>query len=134
MNFRTVLWFLVFALGCQAQQTPPPSRLDYNMRLLAGSRSGPETEGHKLFAQRCSVCHVGGPTEVPYGGWLNSQRIQRIGDDAARQLITEGTSKMPGWKYTLSATQVEQILAYLKTVRTTKKVEPLPGRQAVIER
>ena len=71
---------------------------------------------------------------MPYGGWLNGQRIQAIGEDAARKLIMDGTPRMPGWKYTLQPSQVEKIIAYLRTVKTIKKVEALPARDAVIER
>jgi hypothetical protein len=135
----SLLWLhLPSACSSQAQQETPsqtlPVRVDYDMRLLVASRSGPEMQGRKLFAQRCALCHIGASTEEPYGGWLNRQRIQKIGEDVARQRIMDGTPRMPAWKYTLQPGQVERIIAYLKTVNTTKKIDPMPGREAVIER
>lgn len=113
---------------------PTPLRTDYDVRLLAASRSGPQMEGRKLYAQRCALCHIGSQTEVPYGGWLNAERIDLIGEETARLVIMEGVAGMPGWKYTLRPQQVDKIIAWLKTVRTAKKVEPFPTREAVIER
>ena len=111
----------------QAQEeTPPPMRVNYDMQLLVASRSGPGIEGRKLFAQRCAVCHIGTCTEKSYGTWLNRQRIEAIGEDEARELIMEGSPTMPGWKHTLQPSQVDQIITYLMTVNTTKKVEKLP--------
>jgi len=125
-----------FSLQAQQEKLShtPPARVDYDMRLLVTSRSGSETQGRKLFVQRCAFCHIGASTEKPYGGWLDRQRIQTIGKDVARRLITEGTPRMPGWKYTLQREQVEKIIAYLMTVNTSKKIDPMPGREAVIER
>ena len=102
-------------------------RVKYDTRVLATSRSGSELEGHKLYAQKCSVCHVGNAGETPFGGWMNRQRIQVIGKDLARERIMNGTPLMPGWKYTLTPTQVDKILAYIQTVTTTKVVVPPPG-------
>ena len=138
--FVASLLLLLLPNSCssQAQQErpspTPPVRVDYDMRLLVASRSGPETQGRKLFAQRCAFCHIGASTEEPFGGWLDRKRIQRIGEDVARRLIMEGTPRMPGWKYTLQPGQVEKIIAYLKTVNTSKKIDPMPVREAVIER
>jgi mono/diheme cytochrome c family protein len=133
-----LLLLLSTSRSSQAQQgTPshtPPVRVDYDMRVLLASRSGPEAQGRKLFAQRCALCHIGASTEQPYGGWLDRQRIQTISEGVARQLIMDGTPRMPGWKYTLEPGQVEKVIAYLRTVTTSKKIDPMPDRKAVIER
>ena len=138
-NFVASLLLLLLSTSRSSPQQGTPShtlpvRVDYDMRALLASRSGPEAQGRKLFAQRCALCHIGASTEQPSGGWLDRQRIQTISEDVARRLIMDGTPRMPGWKYTLEPGQVEKIIAYLRTVTTSKKVEPMPDRKAVIER
>jgi mono/diheme cytochrome c family protein len=139
-QYRRRRWvgLLLLAAACsfhQAKQSArQPQRVQYDMQQLVASRSGPELEGRKLFAQRCALCHIGNQTEVPFGGWLNELRIQSIGEAKAREQILEGTPRMPAWKYTLEHFQVEQIIAYLKTVKNEKQIEPLPSRETVLER
>lgn len=104
------------------------------MKRLIASRSGPELPGRKLFMQRCSLCHIGHSTDVPFGGWINNARILALGEEVVREMIREGTPRMPAWKYTLKPEQVDEIIAYLKTVESEKKIEPMPSREAVFER
>lgn len=129
VNFVTSLFVALLLISCSLQaqeQTPPPARVSYDLQSLVASRSGPEMEGRKLFSQRCALCHIGAATEVPFGGWLNGQRIATIGEDVARQRIMESSPGMPGWKHTLQPSQIDNIIAYLKTVKTNKKIEKSP--------
>ena len=45
-----------------------------------------------------------------------------------RKKIMEGSPMMPGFQYTLTPAEVDQILAYLKTV-TKEAVTPKPASQ-----
>lgn len=128
-------WLLSTLAGCGPRQEVALEQMKYDTRVLATSRSGSELEGHKLYAQKCSVCHVGNAGETPFGGWMNRQRIQLIGKDVARERIMNGTPQMPGWKYTLTPAQLDRILAYIQTVTTTKVVVPPPeARKDLSER
>lgn len=79
--------------------------------------------GRQILAQSCAVCHLpSGPGAKTYGPSLNQSTIPED-DDAMRQTILEGTTRMPAFKYFLQPTQIDAIIAYLRTV-------PAPARPA----
>ena len=103
--------------GKQARSTgdivPLPS-----IKLL----TAPQAAGKKLFVQRCSVCHLPAlPSYATYGPVLSGAVISALGDEAARVQISGGSDRMPGYQYTLSAQEIDQIVGYLKTVEFAKK-------------
>jgi len=78
--------------------------------------------GKKLFVQRCSVCHLPAlPSYTAYGPLLDSNVVPDRGEDSVREQIGRGSAKMPGFQYTLSSVEVEQIVGYLKTLELAKK-------------
>jgi hypothetical protein len=56
------------------------------------------------------------PRFATYGPELNGDMISTRGDDQVRKMVLEGTPRMPGFRYTLDATQIDQIIAYAKTL------------------
>jgi mono/diheme cytochrome c family protein len=106
-----LLTFLTLAAGAAtAQKSADP--LTPQQRL-----------GRQLLAQSCAVCHLpAGPGAKTYGLSLNKSTLPDD-DDAIRQTILEGNTRMPGFKYFLQPTQVDAIVAYLRTV-------PAPTRPA----
>jgi mono/diheme cytochrome c family protein len=82
-----------------------------------------EKSGEYLFLQRCSLCHV-----MKYGRsgprlptvWLNLDGLfKNAGPDqenTVRAFILKGTPRMPGWQYTLRPNQIDDLIAYLKTL------------------
>jgi mono/diheme cytochrome c family protein len=81
------------------------------------SLSAHAQRGEKLYFQRCSVCHLStAPKYQTYGPPLHQEIVAARGDDALRVKITEGSETMPGWKYTLKPADIDDIIAYLKTV------------------
>src|SRR5690348_1600047 len=97
--FASVAYVAFSPVGRGQDQTPQPSVIRHDVQKLL--TPGPEIEGHKLFAQRCAVCHIGACTEVPYGGWIDAARLGTIGESRARERILNGSAAMPGFKYTL---------------------------------
>ncbi|MGD0908070.1 MAG: cytochrome c [Candidatus Acidiferrales bacterium] len=72
--------------------------------------------GRQILAQSCAVCHLpSGPDAKTYGPSLNKLTIPED-DDAVRQTISDGNSRMPGFKYFLQPAQIDAIIAYLRTV------------------
>ena len=72
--------------------------------------------GRRLFEQSCGVCHTR-PTLVSgmYGPELSKESAG--GNEVAmREFITNGTPRMPAFKYTYSPEQIAAIAAYLKTL------------------
>jgi mono/diheme cytochrome c family protein len=75
--------------------------------------------GRNLFAQHCVVCHV--KTLITavrtYGPALSKQSLGGQ-DDVLRELISNGTPNMPGFKYSFEPGEIGAIIAYLKTLPT----------------
>ena len=69
--------------------------------------------GQRLFEQSCGICHTR-PTLVSglYGPAL-SRKAAGGREDVIRDVISNGTPRMPGFKYTYDATQIAAIAAYL---------------------
>jgi mono/diheme cytochrome c family protein len=80
-----------------------------------------ELRGKKVFLQRCSICHLPPlyePPEVkPYGpvltGYLRNSQMEA----RARKDINEGTPRMPGFQYGLQPGEIDDVIAYLKTMK-----------------
>jgi mono/diheme cytochrome c family protein len=72
--------------------------------------------GRRLFEQSCGVCHTR-PTLVSgmFGPELSKESAGG-NEGAMREFITNGTPRMPGFKYTYSSEQIAAIAAYLKTM------------------
>ena len=82
--------------------------------------------GKGLFMQNCSVCHLpilenskdaasGGPTIGPLlEGLFRGERPRP--EEAVRTFIMRGTPKMPGFQYGLERSEIDSIIAYLKTL------------------
>ncbi len=81
------------------------------------------TAGKKLFVQRCSVCHLpplGVRTDPPYARKLAGYMKGPESEARARDVIRKGTSGtpgMPGFQYTLEPEQIDEIIAYLNTLK-----------------
>ena len=73
--------------------------------------------GRTLFAQSCVVCHV--KTQVTTGGHYGPDLTKTsLGgqEDVMRELISNGTPNMPGFKYHFLPDQIDAIVAYVKTL------------------
>src|SRR6516165_5940110 len=72
--------------------------------------------GQRLFYQSCVVCHTKPQiTSGQYGPVLSKNTLN--GDaDALRAFISQGTARMPGFKFQFEPAQIDAVVAYLKTV------------------
>ena len=105
VRIAAALCVLVVASGAGlwARQSPPaPSAPADTIRL-----------GRRAFEQRCSVCHtIPGPRR--YAPLLHQELVTGR-EDGVRQYITNGSRRMPGFKYGLRPAEIDAIVAYLKT-------------------
>lgn len=106
-RYPLVLLFLLTAGAPVALGQQPSDGLTDQQRL-----------GRQLLSQSCGVCHLpparGART---YGPQLHKGTSG--GDDALmRKLITEGTPRMPAFKYFLQPAEIDAIVAYVRTVPT----------------
>jgi mono/diheme cytochrome c family protein len=106
--------------GQGGQSQPKVVRKDYDMRQLELSASGQLSEselaGRRLFAQRCGLCHDPVGQMRVSGPWLDRELLATKGEAAARQYIEQGSRRMPGFRHSLNAVQMDQLIAFLKTV------------------
>jgi len=100
-------------------------KTEYDPRELAEIRERAmgraETPGHKLFISRCALCHDPlGHSAIPrptLGPWLDAALVTARGETAVRKYILNGSAGMPGFQYQFDAAKIDQIIAYLKTIR-----------------
>jgi mono/diheme cytochrome c family protein len=91
------------------------------------AQSGPkklteqEIRGEGVFLQHCSLCHLplkekGRTTHYgpPLPGVFKDADPDQEHD--LRQIILNGTDRMPAWQYALRAKDIDDLIAYLKTV------------------
>src|SRR4051812_42308474 len=87
--------------------------------------SGKELAGRNLFAQSCVVCHVKTQvTNVGHFGPTLSKASLGGQDDVMREVISNGTPNMPGFKYHFKPDQIDSIVAYLKTLPVPAPAAP----------
>jgi len=82
--------------------------------------------GQALFTQHCVVCHMRTQLTSPgqYGPPLSKATLG--GDESLiREYITEGTPRMPGFKYNFRPEQIDALAAFVKTLP-----EPAPAAPA----
>jgi mono/diheme cytochrome c family protein len=72
--------------------------------------------GQRLFGQSCVVCHTKPQiTSGQYGPVLSNATLN--GDrDAMRDVISNGTPHMPGFKIQFRPIQIDAIVAFLQTI------------------
>lgn len=75
-----------------------------------------QKHGRQLLAQSCGVCHLPPALNAKtYGPPLN--KTSANGDDGImREYILGGTPRMPGFKHYLRDTEIDAIIAYVRTV------------------
>src|SRR5581483_4832268 len=84
-----------------------------------------EKAGEYLFFQRCSLCHVPQYSKTSAVSDLPPVFIGLDGmfkdadpgmENTARTFILNGTQRMPGFKYALKPEEIDNLIAYLKTL------------------
>jgi mono/diheme cytochrome c family protein len=72
--------------------------------------------GMRLFNQSCRVCHTKPQLASPQYAPLLS--IDTLGGKAEvmREVIGNGTPRMPGFKYHFKPAEIDAVVAYIKTI------------------
>lgn len=110
------LVFLSFALAF-------PLRLEAQSGAPAATTGRPQTDeqlrGDALFQKTCFLCHV--PTgqtkelKIAVTDLVGLFKRPGVTEQAVRQRIQEGIpGRMPGYRYTYTPAQLDNIIAYLK--------------------
>jgi mono/diheme cytochrome c family protein len=88
----------------------------------SGKLNEQEKRGEGLFVQRCSLCHL--PRNLKFGspaviGPNLGGQFKDAGPDQLkilRSFILKGGPEMPGFQYGFDPEEVEDLIAYLKTL------------------
>lgn len=107
----------------------PPTTKQMPIRHASGTKLNEQQErGAGLFIQRCALCHLSksfGVAGSKYccvsslGPSLSGmfKNIEPEQEQAMREIILNGgPTYMPGWKYGLTPKDIDDIIAYLKTL------------------
>lgn len=116
----------------QGLNVPPPApdglkvtQRAYDMAKVGAESTLPDNlyRGRVIWMQRCAYCHdgVGQPSYDTMGPFLEPDLVTALGDAGLAQFITQGTDRMPGFQYTLSAAQIAELIAYVKTIPASAK-------------
>jgi len=76
--------------------------------------------GEAWFYQRCSLCHMGRIVKddvyEPMGPKLTLKNAAPAREKAVREQIQRGSPRMPGFQYTFTPAEFEELIAYMKTL------------------
>jgi mono/diheme cytochrome c family protein len=72
--------------------------------------------GMRLFNQSCRVCHTKPQLTSPLYGPALSQKSLNGQADVMREVIGNGTPRMPGFKHHFQPAQIDSIVSYVKTI------------------
>ena len=85
-----------------------------------------QTLGRSLFVQSCGVCHLPPQLGAPRYAPALSRDSAGGQESAMREVIANGTPRMPGFKANFTPEQIAAIAAYLKTVPPATAAAPSP--------
>ncbi len=105
-----VLLFCSVASSAAFAQSTGPHQLPDKERL-----------GWRLYEQSCSICHT--KPNLVLGLFGPSLSRESLGGkaEAVREVIANGTPRMPGFKYNFAPAEIDAITAYLQTLPPAEK-------------
>jgi mono/diheme cytochrome c family protein len=80
------------------------------------SFNGTQREGLRLFSQSCGVCHTVVQQRTRQYGPVLSRETLGGDEELIREYISNGTPRMPGFRYYFEPTQITSIVQYIKTI------------------
>ena len=75
-----------------------------------------QRHGRQVFAQSCGVCHLPPSLNARTFGPVLNKGSGNGDDEIMRGLIMNGTPNMPAFKYYLNKSEVDAIIAFVRTV------------------
>jgi len=81
-----------------------------------GDLNETQLRGRQVFAQSCGICHLQPVLGVKTYGPILNKAATAGNDDVMRALISNGSERMPAFKYYLKPAEIDAIIAYLRTV------------------
>jgi mono/diheme cytochrome c family protein len=105
----------VLLLGCTASpavfaQSSDPDQLPDKERL-----------GWRLYEQSCSICHTKPNLVLGQFGPVLSRESLNGRPELVREVIANGTPRMPGFKHYFAPAEIDAIAAYMQTLPPAEK-------------
>ena len=116
---RSVPLLFLFAAWSVAAAAQPAGGQNLNDVQLLGMR---------LFNQHCRVCHTKPQLASPQYGPVLSKDSLGGKDGVLREVISNGTARMPGFKFTFEPADIDAIVAYIKTVPAPPATPAQPAK------
>jgi len=93
------------ASGAFVQGVPPDASFNDTQR-----------QGLRLFSQSCGVCHTVVQQRTRQYGPVLSRETLGGDEELIGEYISNGTPRMPGFRYYFEPTQISSIVQYIKTI------------------
>ena len=102
----------------------PPAKAPAKKSGASASNGGSATKGKEVFDKKCSVCHYADSDAKKIGPGLKGMSKRgtftvnnnKVTDEALKTWIENGDNLMPPFKDVLDATQIKDVIAYVKTL------------------
>jgi mono/diheme cytochrome c family protein len=104
-GFLAAAFVVASASGAFAQGAPPDASFNDAQR-----------EGLRLFSQSCGVCHTVVQQRTRQYGPVLSRETLGGDEELIREYISNGTPRMPGFRYYFEPPQIGSIVQYIKTI------------------
>jgi mono/diheme cytochrome c family protein len=130
MRALIVLFSTLLAVGCSNPRTidsltptSPSSQPAHRTASQLNAAPTPIEDGREIFLANCVGCHgKNADGDTPAGrNWhvpdLRSPQVQSLADPVLRQILREGKGKMPAWGGLLSQTDMDHVLAYVRSLK-----------------
>ena len=90
----------------------------------AQERTAEQNLGMRLFNQSCVLCHKNPQITAGQHGPVLSTATLGGKEDIMREVISNGTPRMPGFKIQYTPAQIDGIIAYIKTIPAPAATTP----------
>ncbi|HWR34899.1 MAG TPA: cytochrome c [Clostridia bacterium] len=114
LKSATMLLLLGFLVGCQVERRKSDQELGLNAE---------QARGRRVYDNQCIRCHEPYSSRELHGPSLAKTYKKPylpsgipVNDDRMRDVILMGKTKMPAFNQTLTEKQLQDLLAYLKTL------------------
>jgi mono/diheme cytochrome c family protein len=118
-----VAWLVIFSAGAYAQ-AKTPSNKKATVAPLPGGNSAAIARGRIVYKDRCAICHFSESDARKIGPGLKGIYTRgkfadggRVDDATIENRILNGGKDMPPFRSVLTAGQVRDLMAYLKTLQ-----------------